>query len=658
MNKEKMGDSLHDDFKQQKLLKAKNATRNTIRSTRTAKKVGKVAASAAKNTAFLAVRHPIITGIVLLLLLLIILISGTSSSELKDTYYLSTDVNSDSIYMPETKEEQYSSLWDKNAVLQGQSRLLAIISEEKEESRDDAIEEIKKMCLNKGWNIEETLAHLKEDGELINTEDIIQSEGKTSGKILETFDISSYRNLSKTSFKYKDIESNFPEDSYQEKLKKKDDLSIDKYGIVQYEGSEGKDYLISLPESFGKASDRFRITFENGTVITGLLFDNHSESKAKKSLLRFFISNDDIDNGVKDAKDLSALYSNLFDKVKKIEKIEGSFKTQKVTSSSTLNTRVLSCYSVSIDNAQIKKVKRTGLRGPEIKYQNEAGDEVDIATNAKGEIDYEKDIRNKLRDYNGDFYSVNYEMSGDEAKTYTKTISTTEIVELPIFGHKYEFEVEREKTINYGVPILLERDVNSIGEELFGVDPEGIYVNGDGKTTNRQAIDTLALNTQSLLYDNIATLYSPGEIFDGGLAGKYLWPAPGVIIVTSDFGPRTAPTVGASTNHKGIDIGTPMNTPIVAVEDGTITLAQWDGGYGKSIILRTKDGSRIRYGHLNQLNASAGKKVKRGEVIAYSGNTGISTGPHLHIEVYNSDGREVDPTLVLVKDRKELIFQN
>ncbi len=112
--------------------------------------------------------------------------------------------------------------------------------------------------------------------------------------------------------------------------------------------------------------------------------------------------------------------------------------------------------------------------------------------------------------------------------------------------------------------------------------------------------------------------------------------------ITSNFGYRTAPTAGASTNHKGVDIATPTGTPIVASCGGTVTKARWESGYGYVVYISHEGGVETRYAHLSRILVSAGDKVKQGERIALSGNTGVSTGPHLHFEmrVY---GTPVDP---------------
>lgn len=112
--------------------------------------------------------------------------------------------------------------------------------------------------------------------------------------------------------------------------------------------------------------------------------------------------------------------------------------------------------------------------------------------------------------------------------------------------------------------------------------------------------------------------------------------------LTSRFGRRTAPKKGASTNHKGVDWGIPRGSTIVAASGGTVTKAGWGGGYGYVVYIKHPGGIETRYAHCSKVLVSAGQTVKQGQKIALSGNTGVSTGPHLHFEV-RVNGNPVDP---------------
>ena len=131
-----------------------------------------------------------------------------------------------------------------------------------------------------------------------------------------------------------------------------------------------------------------------------------------------------------------------------------------------------------------------------------------------------------------------------------------------------------------------------------------------------------------------------------GTVGGYIWPCNGIRWITSKFGGRNSPGGIGSTNHKGVDIGTPMGTPVLAAKAGKVTWASSNGGYGECVIISHGKGNSTLYGHLSGYNVKVGDMVSQGQVIAYSGNTGRSTGPHLHFGIMENDGW-VDPLTYL-----------
>ena len=112
--------------------------------------------------------------------------------------------------------------------------------------------------------------------------------------------------------------------------------------------------------------------------------------------------------------------------------------------------------------------------------------------------------------------------------------------------------------------------------------------------------------------------------------------------LSSGFGRRNRPTRGASSYHKGIDWATPTGTAVNASCGGTVARAGWGSGYGYVVYINHPDGRQTRYGHLSKVLVSAGQTVTQGQKIALSGNTGVSTGPHLHFEIL-INGTQVNP---------------
>jgi murein DD-endopeptidase MepM/ murein hydrolase activator NlpD len=113
--------------------------------------------------------------------------------------------------------------------------------------------------------------------------------------------------------------------------------------------------------------------------------------------------------------------------------------------------------------------------------------------------------------------------------------------------------------------------------------------------------------------------------------------------VTSNFGMRMHPLLGYARMHSGIDIGAHYGAPVMAVTDGVVRFAGWHGGHGNYVQLAHGEGLMTGYGHLSAIVARPGTRVTAGQVIGYVGSTGLSTGPHLHYEVFR-DGVAINPT--------------
>lgn len=114
-----------------------------------------------------------------------------------------------------------------------------------------------------------------------------------------------------------------------------------------------------------------------------------------------------------------------------------------------------------------------------------------------------------------------------------------------------------------------------------------------------------------------------------------LWPVEGQ--VTGSFGERIDPFNGEGAFHSGVDIGSSYGAKIIAPADGLVIATENMGGYGKAIIISHGNGISTRYGHLSGFAVTAGQHVSRGDVIGYVGESGRSTGPHLHYEVRIND---------------------
>ena len=110
----------------------------------------------------------------------------------------------------------------------------------------------------------------------------------------------------------------------------------------------------------------------------------------------------------------------------------------------------------------------------------------------------------------------------------------------------------------------------------------------------------------------------------------------------ADCGKRENPILHKQELHDGLDIAVPEGTEVVAVKSGRVTEVRTSATYGKLLRFETTDGYTILYAHLSEILVKKGEKIKQGQVVAKSGNTGLSTGPHLHYGIYR-DGKLLNP---------------
>lgn len=147
--------------------------------------------------------------------------------------------------------------------------------------------------------------------------------------------------------------------------------------------------------------------------------------------------------------------------------------------------------------------------------------------------------------------------------------------------------------------------------------------------------------TSERIANMIRNLESGGTISSSSIVSSgYAWPIKGEI--TSPFGWRVHPVFGTEKFHTGLDIGADYGDPIVAANSGTVIYADWMGGYGNAVMIDHGGGIVTLYGHNSSLAVYNGQQVAKGQIIAYAGSTGYSTGPHCHFEV-RIHGEVTDP---------------
>ena len=162
----------------------------------------------------------------------------------------------------------------------------------------------------------------------------------------------------------------------------------------------------------------------------------------------------------------------------------------------------------------------------------------------------------------------------------------------------------------------------------------------DNKALEKQ-VDKLNDEANALVAE-ILKLQGTGDY----VGGEFLWPSPGYHTITSEFGNRIHPILKVKKLHTGLDIRVPSGSNIVAANAGKVIKAAWNNSYGYMVMIDHGGGIVTLYAHNSQLKVKTGDIVTRGQLIALSGSTGASTGPHLHFEV-RVNGEYKNPRLYL-----------
>jgi len=204
-------------------------------------------------------------------------------------------------------------------------------------------------------------------------------------------------------------------------------------------------------------------------------------------------------------------------------------------------------------------------------------------------------------------------------------------------------QVAQERDIQVASLGSLASEVSS----LYGLKPEPMLIKGVSSEQIEEpqvssSIDRLAtLKTAALTGATTAGMslgltrnVTPADWMRANSAPN-LWPVEGP--VTGSFGERIDPFNGEGAFHAGIDIGAVFGQPVIAPADGVVEFADFMGGYGRAIIVDHSHGITTRYGHLKSFACYPGQHVHRGDTIGYVGDSGRSTGPHLHYEVRIND---------------------
>lgn len=233
---------------------------------------------------------------------------------------------------------------------------------------------------------------------------------------------------------------------------------------------------------------------------------------------------------------------------------------------------------------------------------------------------------------------------------FTRTVDSAEIERLQTENSDLrEINVSFEASVRNLQDRLTEYEDRTLTLAIVaGLDPAAAGSEagiGGGETTPADVLGSLEARADHL--DGALDLIKAE--FDEQLVWISSTPAitPARGILTSGYGMRRDPITRGRAFHSGLDIAAAPGAPVYATADGVVARAGRNGGLGKSVFISHGYGLSTRYGHLSEIAVKPGQKVERGDVIGHVGNTGRSTGYHLHYEVHR-DGKAVNPAAFLM----------
>ena len=349
--------------------------------------------------------------------------------------------------------------------------------------------------------------------------------------------------------------------------------------------------------------------------------------------------------------DAEAVIGNVFDKLKGIqENLDSAVSDYKDLSGQLAATdQKIGSLQKELDQKQTQLTKREGVFSKRIRdiYMHGQLSYIDVVLGAKNFDDFANRVELLRRVVDSDMALItdirDQRNQIDEAKKSLESEREKQ-VKLKDDAEQKKNEIERHKSEQQGILNQAQND-KAVAQEAYDELESASQSIGD--KLRQRAADRAAAQASTSSSD------SGSDSSDGGGydsyqpvsgSGAMIWPVNGVI--TSPFGYRNHPIFGRAILHSGIDIGVDYGTPVHAADSGVVVDAGWISGYGYAVVIDHGNGLSTLYGHNESLAVSSGQSVSQGQVIAYAGSTGNSTGPHVHFEV-RSNGDPVDPSAYL-----------
>ena len=279
--------------------------------------------------------------------------------------------------------------------------------------------------------------------------------------------------------------------------------------------------------------------------------------------------------------------------------------------------------------AQISQYDRNML----VKYEETVNNIAKMEETLKTEISELEAMKEKVEQEQKAVAALVQEKEEKLAETEGQIVDAQKVAEA------YEAEIDAQNEIIAQIQQAEEERIRQ-EEERRKKEEEQNRDNGNNTNNDNNAGNNTGDNTGDTGGNNNND--NGGGNSDQPSVSAFTWPCPSSRRVTSDYGPRQSPTAGASSYHKGIDIGASYGADIVAAADGTVVFAGYSNSAGNYVTVSHGGGLYTVYMHCSSLNVSKGQSVSRGQVIAKVGSTGISTGNHLHFGV-SLNGSYVNP---------------
>lgn len=358
-------------------------------------------------------------------------------------------------------------------------------------------------------------------------------------------------------------------------------------------------------------------------------------------------------------KELQSVLDNLQGEIENTtEKITVLTDQIKVTKSDIEKTEeIIESYDdqiadkeVEIEEAQVKLDEQTELFETRMRVMYENGNQIgylDVVLGSKSFSDMlsrleivseimqsDKKIVNDFKQAKADLEDAKQALvdSQNEQKAYKESLEQkNETLE----SQRDKLETTKSK---------LEGDADKADAEKAALEAEKQAIRDEIAEISRKSAEEAAKKAQQQQQSNSSSNNSSGggSSVPSGSGTISVWPAPSYSKISSGFGYRGAPTAGASTYHKGVDLAGPSNSAIVAAGSGTVVKSYYSSSYGNYVAIDHGGGIVTGYAHMNSRSVSVGQTVSAGQQIGKLGSTGISTGPHLHFEVF-VNGSAVNP---------------